>query len=850
MKISPETWKKLEPLLTNGLEMSPAERATWIEGVRTSHPDVAPLLAKMLATHDEAERARDLETVPKLFPPPTSPFTPGDAIGPYRLLRPVGKGGMGEVWLAEQADGRLDRQVALKLPRSLEAGDIRAERFRRERDILAKLVHPNIARLYDAGASAAGQPYLAMEFVEGVPLDQFVAREKLTTPARLALIRQVLAAVADAHRHLVVHRDLKPANILIDGAGQVKLLDFGIAKLVDDGVATAGGPARDLTGIGGRVLTLRYAAPEQVAEGTITTATDIYSLGVVLHELLTGKSPYRAVRDSKPLTDLMLVQEEIGPPSALVKELSGDLDAIVLKAMRRDPSQRYATVEAFDEDIRRHLEQRPVLARAGTWRYLAGRFARRHRLAIAMAAAVVTMTAVGIVLIERERRVAVAERARAERHFESVRKLANTFIFDVHGEVAKLAGSLKAREMLVRTSLDYLSALAGEAGDNPELQFELAAAYRRIAAIQGEAGAANAGETAAAIANLEKAARLLADRDRARPDDRSGLREQSQVAYTLARAYFVTGDARWQAEIERAAGTARRVAALPGATPHDRSRAPAMASEQAALTALMKGSRDEWVLVADGAVESLEALAREHPSDVSVRLSLLKSLQNASSIRERGELQPENDRRIVALRRKSLELARQLSDESPENQELRARVVAGVLDLAAALGRVADHAAASALVDEALALGGARLAIDPRNADVMQDHLRSLAEAAKIRRRAGDLDGAIVAGREAVAFVARLPEEFRRSRDVRNLVAESRVYLGYALLAAASAPSLGATRRLALLREARPLLANGVAFLAEVRSENLGVVRDEDVKELEVALKSCDDAIRRHSSRR
>jgi len=297
MKIPPDTWKRLEPLLADGLELEIPARTAWLDGLRASHPDLAPLLERMLATHDRVERAHELETVPRLAPPPPSRFTAGDRVGPFRLVRSLGRGGMGEVWLAAQADGRLEREVAVKLPTMLDAGDMRAERFGRERDILAKLVHPNIARLYDAGAGEDGQPYLAMEFVEGVAFDAYVKREGLGIPARLALFRQVLAAVADAHRHLVVHRDLKPANILIDGKGQVKLLDFGIAKLVEN-EGVPGAP--DLTRIGGRVLTLRYAAPEQVAEGSITTATDIYALGVVLHELLTGASPYRAVREASP----------------------------------------------------------------------------------------------------------------------------------------------------------------------------------------------------------------------------------------------------------------------------------------------------------------------------------------------------------------------------------------------------------------------------------------------------------------------------------------------------------------------------------------------------------------------
>ena len=562
MKITREVWLQVEPLLSTAIAMEAAARAAWLEGVDSTHPHAAPVLRRMLASHDRAERSRELETVPRLAPSPPwwSTFAKGGRIGPFELIRPLGRGGMGEVWLARQADGRVERDVALKLPAINQQGEVWRERFRRERDILASLEHPHIARLYDAGVTEAGQPWLAMEFVEGLSLAEHVSSRALSIPARLALFRQVLAAVAHAHRHLVVHRDLKPANMLVDASGQVKLLDFGIAKLVaDEEVAGAG----DLTRIGGRVMTLRYAAPEQVASGSITTATDIYALGVILHEMVTCHAPYRAVRDGKPLTDVMLLQEEIAVPSRLpftaeavrqcgyasptqlARRVSGDLDAIVLKALRRDPADRYDSIEQFDEDIRAHLEQRPVKARAGTWRYLAGRFAARHTLPLALVAAVLATLAVGLVVADRERRVAVAERARAQKHFASVRKLANTLIFEVHSEIESLPGTLKAREMLVKTSLEYLDALVGEAGDDPALMYELAAAYRNIGNIQGQPGGANTGNLSASLANFEKGKRLFVALDRVKPNDIEAVRDHARLSFALARAYVLKADPRW-----------------------------------------------------------------------------------------------------------------------------------------------------------------------------------------------------------------------------------------------------------------------------------------------------------------
>ncbi|MEQ1519478.1 MAG: serine/threonine-protein kinase, partial [Usitatibacteraceae bacterium] len=369
MNISRELWQQLDPLLTDALEMDEGARAQWLQNIDHTHPQLSPALRRILDAHGRAERFGELETVPKLAPAPprSSGYAIGTRVGSFALLRMLGRGGMGEVWLANQVDGRIEREVALKLPTVYLHSEVWRERFSRERDILAKLAHPNIARLFDAGVSdeegSRGQPYLAMECIEGESLTDFAALHKLSISARLKLFRQILAAVAHAHRHLVVHRDLKPANILIDKSGQVKLLDFGIAKLLVDG--TESNATADLTQLGSRVMTLRYAAPEQVSDGAISTATDTYALGVILHELMTGLSPYRAVRESRALTEAALLNEETSVPSTLSmhddaaverkcastkilsRQIAGDLDAIILKAMRRHSAERDASIEQF-----------------------------------------------------------------------------------------------------------------------------------------------------------------------------------------------------------------------------------------------------------------------------------------------------------------------------------------------------------------------------------------------------------------------------------------------------------------------------------------------------------------------
>jgi eukaryotic-like serine/threonine-protein kinase len=829
--ISPDLWLRVEPLLTAALEMPESERGAWLDGLEATQPEAAALLRKLVDADQRAERDRALETVPRLAPaaPWSSSHVPGERIGPFELIRPLGHGGMGEVWLARQADGRLERNIALKLPAVNQRSEVWRERFQRERDILAKLEHPHIARLYDAGVTDAGQPWLAMEFVEGESLSDYVASRSPSVPERLALFRQVLAAVAHAHRHLVVHRDLKPANILIDASGQVKLLDFGIAKLVDEGATDA---SSDLTRLGGRVMTLRYAAPEQVAAGVITTATDIYALGVVLHELLTGLSPYRAVREGKPLTDVMLLQEEIAVP-----RISGDLDAIVLKALRRDPAARYPSVEQFDDDILAHLDKRPVKARAGTWRYLAGRFAVRHKLPLATAAAILVTLVAGLVMADRERRVAVAEKARAEKHFASVRKLANTFIFDVHREIETLPGSLKAREMLVATSLEYLDALAGEAGKDPALMYEIAAAYRNIGNIQGQPGAANTGDIGASIANFEKAKGLFMELEKVRPDDVARMREHRKLSYSLARAYFLKPDPRWRAEIDETVRIAERISARPGAPANDRSLVAVSKAERASLTSLTTGSTPELKATLAGAIAILEPLVREAPDDLELRKSLVGLYTRAGKALARAPTLEE----ALAYFRKAVALAgQQPADPRIQSHE-------EIVLLAEVLTFLGKYGEAEKAIGEARRLNEAAMAADPSNPTLLADHIGILGDAGKIALRLGDPARAARLGREALALRSRLPAAVLKTRDARMGAAIMKFELGYALLASAGPAAGDRNKRLAILREARALFAEVAVFIEENRAEKLMVIPDEAQKEFDAAVRNCDKAIARLS---
>jgi serine/threonine-protein kinase len=399
--IDPATWIVVSPLLDRAVDLPAEERARLIDALRPSEPNAARLLEELLASHDALLSSDFLETDVVGAPAPT---LAGSAVGPYTLDTPLGAGGMGSVWRAHRNDGRFEAAVAIKLlhPGILDAAS--AARFTREGTLLARLSHPRIARLLDAGVTPANQPYLVLECVDGTRIDRWADEHQLNLQHRLRLMQQVAEAVAHAHAHLIVHRDLKPSNILVDAAGHVKLLDFGIAKLVD-GSATA-----DRTVTGSVAFTPEYAAPEQIRGGEITTATDVYALGVILYRLISGRHP---TADGEPgaLEHARAIVERDPRPLPGVPE---DVATIALHALAKDPRRRYQTAAAFGEDIERFLRHEPIRARAESWAYRSRKFVRRHRAAVAAAASCVALLLAAAVITTREMLEGRRQRDRAE----------------------------------------------------------------------------------------------------------------------------------------------------------------------------------------------------------------------------------------------------------------------------------------------------------------------------------------------------------------------------------------------------------------------------------------------------
>jgi serine/threonine protein kinase len=512
--LSPGQWQALSPYLDQALAMSDDERATWLSSLAEQDPALAAQLAALLDEHRVLAQEGFLEK--GRFALPNSTGLAGQALGPYTLISQIGQGGMGTVWLARRSDGRFERQAAVKFVSIALAGRATEERFKREGSILGRLTHPHIAELLDAGISADGQPYLILEYVDGTTIDQYCDQHTLDVEARVRLFLDVLAAVAHAHANLIVHRDIKPSNVLVTAGGEVKLLDFGIAKLLGGEGQT--GAATLLTREGGSPLTPQYAAPEQLTNQPITTATDVYALGVLLYVLLSGRhpagsdlhSPAKLVKallelepprpsDAIPADDSEHIAEQRGASlDKLRRQLRGDLDTIIAKALKKAPAERYSSVTALADDLQRYLKQEPISARPDTIRYRARKFVRRNRVVVALATVALVAVLVGS-------GVAIYQARIAERRFQDVRKLAHTILFDLHDEVAKLDGSTKAREMMVQTGLQYLDNLAKNAGGDLELQKEIAAGYMRIGDAQGYPTQPNLGRMADAVASYRKA---------------------------------------------------------------------------------------------------------------------------------------------------------------------------------------------------------------------------------------------------------------------------------------------------------------------------------------------------------
>jgi tetratricopeptide (TPR) repeat protein len=688
---------------------------------------------------------------------------------------------MGSVYLGVRDDAQYEKQVAIKLLKRGLDTDFMLNRFRQERQILADLEHPFIARLLDGGATEDGLPYFVMEYVDGLPITKYCTEKNLSVVERLRLFRLVCEAVQHAHQRLVVHRDIKPSNILTTREGVPKLLDFGIAKVIDPGRS----PGTTLTQPEQRMLTPDYASPEQVKGLAISTASDIYSLGVVLYELLTGRVPYRLA--SSLLAELEKTICEVDPekPSLaagkqLRRQLAGDLDAIILTAMRKEPQRRYASAAEFSEDLRRHMEGLPIVAQEDRWGYRAGKFIRRNRLGVTAALLVMASLVGGMLATTYQAR-------RAERRFQIVRGLANSVLFDLHDQVQQLPGSTRARAAMVETVLHYLDNLATDAGQDAGLKLEMAKAYHRIAAIEGHPQQPNLGRTAAARIHYKKALEMLTPLA-------ADARTRSSAIEEMTRINIETGD------IELGAGNLEAAKAL-----FQNAGALVDSSEVSPDTEVLAHSRLGEIEAQQGAAGAAvphfrKALERAQAwADTSRQAQALRSLRAAYSrlanaSRESGDLYACRDNL-----RKTQELVEDRLRQPDQNIEDRRNLLVVHASLAELYGgpddlNLGEHDVALTHYRTAVALAEKFVAADPHDVRARRDlaiHYRRLG------RMLCETDPA-----EAMKYYVpalEIAEDLRKSDpsniDFRRDVSEAN--LGLAILARKSGRNDEAMERLA-----------------------------------------------------
>ena len=845
-------WQEIEKVLATVMDLPPGERPARIAQLCADRPEIRTEVESLLAAHEKA--ASFLEGSTQIgFDPAWNFSFEGKHLGPYRLLATIGAGGMGTVYRAERTDGRFQKQVAIKVvPAALHSPEL-LRRFSSEQHILAALEHPNIARLLDAGVSTEGVPYLVMEYVEGMAVSEYCRANSLSTRKRLQLFRTICSAVHYAHQHLVVHRDLKPGNILVSPEGTPKLLDFGIAKIVD--------PWRD-SGAGGtpsilNPMTPDYASPEQARGGTITTATDIYSLGVVLFELLTEEKPYKA--SGKPQDEAIRTICETEPEkiAAVLRhrnkkkdgisqnsrpflDSSSDLDAIVGKAMRKDPQQRYPSAQELFADVSRHLAGLPISAHRGSLRYVAGKFVARHRVAV-MAVFVASLLAIGAVTaIVWQARIAQRERARAQGRFNQVRSLAKSLIFEIHDSIKDLPGATPARQLLVSRASEYLNGLSQEAGDDPGLQRELAAAYERLGDVQGNPELSNLGDPAGALASYRRAVAIRESLLRADPANSTRKLELSWNYFKIGICMDASGD------FPGALNNLQKAQSLAEQSGDDRGDPSTADALSAAYWAVARVTREKGDL--DGALQGYrKAVALRESArvtDPAQKADFRTHL--AGGYREIAEVlrQQGHPDAAVGAAQKALTILQASAREDPTNATLRQWVGAGYDQLGSCLEEAGLLGEALENFRKGHEIFRAAMAADP--SDTTSSRVTGFMdlEVGRTLVKKGDARGGLRAFEEALDTFQELAKRAPNSNYLADSFGNAYSGLGMAYAALGDDRQLPVTSRREHWRQARSWYEKSLAIWLDLKRQ--GKLANDEVAEpdtLHKKIGKCDEAL-------
>ncbi|HKF42756.1 MAG TPA: protein kinase [Thermoanaerobaculia bacterium] len=769
-----ERWSEVCRLFDAARELAAQERAALLDRECAGDSDLRAEVDSLLAK-DEGDSFLD-EPGPAAMPVRLS-------VGPYEIVAEIGRGGMGVVYEAVRRDQGFERSVAVKLVKRGMDTDFVLRRFESERRILAELDHPNIARVLDGGSTEDGLPYFVMELIRGENLLGYCEGRKLDVPGKLALFRQVCSAVTYAHQRLVIHRDIKPANVLVTDEGIPKLLDFGIAK-----VLAADRDAADRTETALRILTPEYASPEQILGKDITTSSDVYSLGVVLYGLLTGRRPYRVETHRPEEISAAVLSQQPERPSTRAR-IPADLDSIVLMALRKEPDRRYASAEQLSEDIRRHLEGLPVIARKDTIGYRARKFLARHRTGAAAAAVLLVSLIGGIAATTREARIAERERQRAERRLNGVRKLTNTFLFEFHDAIKNLAGSTPARELVVRRALEYLGMLAAEGQNDLSLQRELAAAYQKVGDVQGLGGGPNLGDSAGALKSY-RAAQGILERLAASGAAPLDLEELAGCHLRLSKLFIL------RKELAQALQEGRRSVAIREELLQSGAAVPRLAIRIAevrrhiGLILHMTGDKDGAVAELDRAREGFEAALRTDPSDLEAGKG------KAGTLFEMASVQQDKGDSLAARGRaeEALAIDQALLAVHPEDARLKLDVAMTLHDIGEYDGDLGERKAALARMREAHAITEELAAADPRNAQARLSRGYCMRDLAKLLAAEGELAEALRLDRTVVQIMEALLQEDPANGYARALLARACAGAGNTLSPAVSpAPMPGLT---------------------------------------------------------
>jgi non-specific serine/threonine protein kinase/serine/threonine-protein kinase len=731
--VTQDRWARIKDILGTALELPNTARLEYLTDACGMDSTLREEVEALLASSEDAD---DFIEKPALASVDEWDDREDDAdsligvkIGNYRILQLLGEGGMGAVYRAIRDDGDFPLQVAIKVvKRGMDTHAI-LRRFREERRILARLNHPNIAKLLDGGITPDGRPYFVMEFLEGTPIHTYCRTNDVSLYGKLELFIAACDAVEYSHRNLVVHRDLKASNILVTAAGVPKLLDFGIAKLIDRDTATAG----EVTAKADRLMTPDYASPEQIQGEAITTATDVYSLGVLLYELLTGRRPFQMLGLPQHEMGRVLATTDPPRPSSVVerpmaRELSGDLDTIVLKAIHRNAERRYSSVQQFADDIRRYMDGRTVLARPDTLAYRAGKLLSRNKgIAITAALSAIAVFVSGVV-IAWQSGVAESRRQEAKKRFSDLRHLATSFVTELDKELERLPGSTPARELLVERVLRYLDALAKDDIQDNSLQRELAIAYERLADVQGGPKSSNLGNSAGALESYNKALAIYERLAKASPSEILPSRDTARAYSKISDVLSVTGDYRGALDFEKKALAVR------------------------------------------------EAWLAQHPNDPQAKRAVAASLQEVA-----GDLDRLGDgAKVAEYRRKALNVYEELFASGVNDRDIYLALALAHKRLGRTLTRDKRFADAIPSFDKAVEIEKGLLAMDRVNATALINLSFSYNDKGRALYQVGDYKGAMAAFGEALKIRSDLVKADPKDVRVASLLAATQFHMGVA----------------------------------------------------------------------